>query len=148
MDALKQHRLLSDSEVLSITECTDDQLEIVEKELGAIAAKVSDGLYEPGTYLRLVKEGKLTGSVINLDDKPGVVVVHSLNALNYLIVDGVVALKRCPIQTIFDSVEVLARSYKSQMIIFVTKLKAIARMAKSRGYKPAGILFLKNALPA
>ena len=148
MAAIKQHRLLSDDEVLSITECTDDQLRIVEEELGAIASKVSDGLYEPGTYLRLVKEGKLTGSVINLDNKASVVVIHSLNALNYLIVDGIVAINRCPLSTIFDSVEVLARSYKSKMIIFVTKLKAIARMAKARGYKPTGILFLKNALPA
>lgn len=144
----KEHRLLSDSEVLSITECTEDQLQIVERELGAIAAKVSDGLYEAGTYYRLVKEGKLTGSVINLDGERAVVVVHSLNALGYLIVDGVVALNRCPLQAIFENVEFLARHYKSRVIIFVTKLKAIARMATSRGYTPAGILFLKNALPA
>lgn len=134
--------------MLSITECTDGQLQIVEEQLGAIAAKVSDGLYEPGAYLRLVKEGKLTGSVINLDDKPAVVVIHSLNGLGYLIVDGIVALKPCPLGTIFDSVEYLAASYKSRVIIFVTKLKAIARTATSRGYKSAGILFLKNALPA
>jgi hypothetical protein len=145
----KQHRLLTESEMFSITESTDDELLDADKRLGEMAAQILDGVYEPGIYLRLVKSGAFTASTVSIEGEAKFVLIHTRNALGWLIVEGIASLRRCPLETMFEATDALARHYRSKITQFVSRLSAMGRMAQAKGYEPAGIFWIKNnALPA
>ena len=149
MDAIKPHRLLTESEMFSITESTDDELLDADKLLGEMAARIFDGIYEPGVFVRLVKAGALTASTVSIEDEPRFVIIHTRNALGWLIVEGIATLKRCKLATMFDAADALAKNYGSKVTGFVSRLVAMGHVAQARGYQPTGIFWMKqNALPA
>jgi len=147
VDTVKQHRLLTDSQLLSILESTEEELSAAEARLGELAGQIFDGLYEPGLYTRLVKSGAFTASTVCIEEDPKFVLIHSKTPLGWLTVEGIASLKRCPMETIFDAVDELASQLDCSTIQFVTKLSALQRFAQGRGYQTTGVILHKNALP-
>jgi hypothetical protein len=135
--------------MFSITETTEDELLDADAKLAEIAGQIFDGIYEPGIFVRLVKSGALTASTVSIEEEPRFVIIHSRNALGWLIVEGIATLKRCKLATMFDAADALASHYCSKVTSFVSRLSAMGHVAQSRGYQAAGIFWIKdNALPA
>lgn len=144
--APKHHRLLTDPEMLSILESTEEELSLAEARLGELAGEIFDGIYEPGLFAHLVKCGAFTASTVSLQGEAKFILIHSKTALGWLTVEGIASIKRCPMQAIFDAVDELARRLNCRVIQFVTKLAALQRFAQGRGYRTSGIILHKNAL--
>jgi hypothetical protein len=143
MHADKKRRLITETQLFSILESNEDELLQAEAELGTIAGKILDGIYEPGMFARLVKAGAFQASTINVDDKPAFVMVHSRNALGWLIVEGVAALGKDSLQFVFDAGDALAKHFAAPTILWVTRLASLFRFGSRQGYKPMGVIMCK-----
>lgn len=147
---VKTPRFLTESEMFSILESTDVELQAVQPKLDELAGKVfAGGTFEPGTYARLVKEGVFSSATVrDPDGDPQFILIFSRSSLNWFYVEAVASIKRSSLKQIFSAVDQLASHYKCQVIQCATKLAGMFRFSLSQGYKPAGVIIVKNALPA
>lgn len=136
---------MTDSQMLSIIESTDEELSAAETQLGELAGDVFDGLYEPGLYSRLVRAGNFQASTVRVEGEPKFVLIHTRTPLGWLTVEGVAALRPCSVKLIYDAVDALARKLDCKVIQVVTKLSGMFRMALRSGYHTTGIILFKNA---
>ena len=136
---------MTDSQLFSFTESTDEELTAAEAKLGEIAGQIFDGLYTPGIYARLVKEKKLSSATVKMGNEPQFIIIYSRSPLNWLTIEGIASLKRCPMDKICDAAEDLRRHLGCQAIQFVTKLAAMCRVAIKHEFKTIGVLLLKDA---
>jgi hypothetical protein len=142
--ANQKPRLLTETEMLSIFESTDDELSAAEEKLGELAGQILDGIYEPGMFRRLVKAGVFTGSTVKVKDEPVFVLIHSRNALGWVIVEGVVAVRRGSLKLLFEAGDVLARHYEAPNILFVTRLKGLFNYARAHNFQVMGAILVKE----
>ena len=147
MDGAKDHRFLTEKEMLSIIESSEAELLAVQPTLDALAEKVFDGgFYEPGTYAKLVKDGVFSSATVrDPDGEPQFILIYSRSPVGWLYVEAVAALKRSSLKQIFGAVDQLAKHYGCKVIQCVTKLSGMLRYSKTAGYRPAGIIILKDA---
>ncbi len=135
--------------MFSICESTENEVLAADRLLGEMAAQLFDGIYSSGVFARLVKSGALTASTVKVKEEPQFVILHSRNALGWLIVEGIATLQRSKLASMFEAADALAKHYGSQVTAFVSRLAAMGRAAENSGYKSAGIFWMKNnALPA
>jgi hypothetical protein len=148
MDAVKQRRLIAESQVFSLLESSEEELLAGGKILDEMAARILDTIYTKGTFLDLVKQKRFKASTITLGGEPAFVMVYTINALGWLTIEGVASLKKSPFKLVFDAGDLLARHYGCNNIQFVTKLASLYRFGLARGYKTVGVIMCKNAPPA
>lgn len=148
--AAKDRRFITETEMFSILESTSAELKLVQPQLDEMAAEVlAGGVYQPGTYYRLVQEGFYSSATIC--DRKGeklFILIFSLSPLNWLFIEAVASIKRSSLKHIFSAVDDLAKHYGCPVIQCVTKLGGMFRFSISQGYRSAGVIILKNALPA
>jgi hypothetical protein len=142
----KQRRLLTETELLTIVESNESELFRAEEQLGEIAGRVFDGIYEPGMFAQLVQEKKFEASTAVHAGEPIFVMLHTRNALGWLTIEGVASLKKSSMRFLVDAAEGIARHYGCPVIQFVTKLRALFRYGLEHHYKPVGVIMCKNAL--
>lgn len=146
----KNRRFITETEMFSILESTPDELREVRPQLDDMAAQVlAGGVYEPGTYYRLVQEGFYSSATIR--DRQGkklFILIFSRSPLNWLFIEAVASIERSSLKQIFAAVDDLARHYGCTVIQCVTKLSGMFRFSQTVGYRSAGVIILKNALPA
>ena len=149
-NANKEHRLLTETELLSLWDSSEPEILDAEKHLSSAAAVILDGAYEPGTLSRLVKEKRLNSATVrDAGGQPMFVLVYGFNYAGWLTIEGTASLHpESRLDLVFEAVDTLAAHYKAKYIQFVTHWKALFRAAGSHGFKPAGVLMFKNALPA
>jgi len=149
MGTNKPRRLLTETELLSIVESSEEELSQAESKLGPIANQILDGIYEPGTFVRLIKSGAFEASTVHVDKEPAFVMIYTRNALGWLTVEGVASLaKKASFKYVFDAGDALARHYGCKTIQFVTKLSSLYRYGLEQGYKSLGVIMCKDASPA
>lgn len=148
--AAKDRRFITETEMFSILESTSDELQLVGPKLDEMAAEVlGGGAYEPGTYVRLVEEGFYSSATI--EDPAGrtqFILIFSRSPLNWLFIEAVASIQRSSLKQIFAAVDELGRHYGCKVIQCVTKLGGMFRYSLTQGYRSAGVIILKNALPA
>lgn len=144
MHADKKRRLITETQLFAILESNDSELQQAEAELGAIAGKILDGIYEPGMFTRLVKAGAFQASTVQVNDAPAFVMIYSRNAIGWLIVEGVAALGKSSFKFVFDAGDALARHFAAPTIMWVTRLASLYRYGSSQGYKPLGLIMCKH----
>lgn len=144
MDANKQRRLLTETELFFIVESTEPELLAAEEKLGQMAAQIFDGIYEPGMFARLVKEGAFTGSTVAVGGKPVLVLIHTRNALGWLTIEGVATLGKSSVKMVFDAADAIARHLGAPVIQFVTRLRPLYRYGLDHDYKAAGVIMVKG----
>ena len=147
MDATKQRRLLTETDLFTLLESTEAELLEGAQQLDKVATKILDTIYEPGTFADLVKQKRFKASTVLVDDQPAFILVYTINALGWLTVEGAVALGKAPLSHAFNAADALARHYHCKAIQFVTKLKALWSYGSNHGYKSLGIIMCKNAPP-
>lgn len=135
--------------MLSIVESTEAELGMAMPKVDELAAQVFDGgNYRPGTYARLVRQHVFSAATVR--DRDGVarfILVYSRSQLNWLYIEAVASLKRSSLRMIFAAVDDLARHFRCEVIQCVTKLSGMLRYSLAAGYRPAGIIIVKNASP-
>jgi len=146
----KKHRLLTETELLSLWESSEPEIVDAEKRLSATAALVLDGAYEPGTLSRLVKEKLLNSATVrDAEGQAMFILVYGFNYAGWLTIEGTASCNpKSRLELVFEAVDALAAHYKAKSIQFVTRWKALFRAGDSHGFKPVGVLMFKNALPA
>jgi hypothetical protein len=145
MDAeTKSRKLLTETDMLSIVESTEAELLYADKQLAATAAQIMDGTFSPGQFTDLVKRGCLTASTIQVNSVPAFVVVHAVNGLGWLIVEGAAHLATKTPASMGDLANgcyAIARHFGAPYIIFVTKLKSLYRYAlEEQDFNSLGVI--------
>lgn len=147
MDATKQHRLLQESDLFSIAESTEAELLKAGQVLDDTASRILDTIYQPGTFVELVRQKRFKSATIELKGEPAFVMIYTINGLGWLTVEGVASLKKAPFKLVFEAGDALARHYGCSTIQFVTRLSSLFRFGLKQGYKSLGVIMCKNAPP-
>jgi hypothetical protein len=144
VDANKNRRLLTETELLQLFESSETELSVAEEKLGELAGQIFDGIYEPLSFARMVKEGKFEASTAVVDGEPVFVLIHTRNALGWLNVEGIASLKKSSLRLAFSAAEAIARHYGCPAVQFVTKLRALFNYGRQHDYKSVGVIMCKG----
>jgi hypothetical protein len=136
----KIHRPLTDSELLTIVESTEEELSKACTTLDATSHGILDGVFEPGVFARLLAEKKLSRSTIKIGEERAFVLIHGFNAAGWLVIEGAIALGRRPIKDLLDGSYALARHFGAPKIVFITKLKALYQYVIDHNFKTVGVM--------
>src|SRR5690348_5631929 len=110
--------------MFSILESTEAELQSVQPKLDEMAAEVlQGGVFEPGTYAKLVQDGVYSSATVcDREGQPQFILIYSRSVLNWLYVEAVASIKRSSLKMIFAAVDDLAQHYSCKVIQCVTKL--------------------------
>lgn len=141
----KRH-VLTETDLLSIVESTEAELQEACRQLRDTSDKFLDGAFSAGEFDRLVKAGTHKASTILVKDKPAYVVIHAPNAVGWLMVDGAVRIGKASLDHLFEGGYALARHLRAPQIVFVTKLKSLFQYARDHDFTAVGVV-LSKAVP-
>jgi hypothetical protein len=143
----KTHSPLTEADMLSIVESTEDELLKAAAVLDATSNAILDGVFEAGLFAQLLKEKKLSSSTIKVQGERAFVLIHGFNAAGWLVIEGAVALGRRPIKDLLEGSYALARHLKAPRIVFITKLKTLYQYVLDHNFKSIGVM-LCGEVPA
>lgn len=84
----KIHSPLTEADLLSIVESTEDELLKAAAVLEATSNAILDGVFEAGLFAQLLKEKKLSSSTIAVQGERAFVLIHGFNAAGWLVIEG------------------------------------------------------------
>ena len=137
--------VLTETDLLSIVESTEAELLKAANALDATSKNILDGAFDPGAFDKLVKAGTLKAStVLDQDKEPAYVIIHTLNPLGWLMVEGAVKIGEGSLDTLFEGGYALARHLGSSHVQFVTKLRALYEYAREHEFKSLGVILCRE----
>lgn len=140
----KTQNVLTDKDLVSIVKATEEELAVADRRLTQTSQKILDGLFDAGTFSRLVKEGVYQCSTIKVKDQAAYILIHTRSTLGWLIIEGAVSIGGMPLRHLFEGAEALACHLNAPKILFVTKLKGLYEYAKKTGWICMGVIMAKK----
>ena len=137
-------KTLSENDLYRITEANETDAAAAVKLANAWGELVAGDVWEEKILLDMVRDGRAKAATVQDQSGPVYVIFYGVNALGWLFVHALIALRAGEMSVAEKACCDLARLENCAVIQCVTIRPGLFRFLGGLGYKPLGVVMIKN----